>query len=101
MNKYHSKWHCPFQPCFICLKLKFREKNLKLEREYDDKIPEVLVGDPVRLHQIILNLLSNAVKFTHEGKITIGVRLLNEDEETVTIDFTVKDTGIGIARKQN
>ena len=69
-------------------------------KKYDSKIPEVLVGDPVRLHQIILNLVSNAVKFTNEGKITVSVRLLHEDEEKVTIEFTVTDTGIGIAENK-
>ena len=72
------------------------EKNLELVKEYDNKIPEVLVGDPMRLHQIILNLVSNAVKFTSKGKITVSVRLINEDEEKVTIEFAVTDTGIGI-----
>jgi PAS domain S-box-containing protein len=79
---------------------KIQEKNLKLVKEYDTKIPEVLVGDPVRLHQIILNLVSNAVKFTTTGQITIGVRLLNEDEENLTIEFSIMDTGIGIAENK-
>ena len=76
--------------------IKIQEKNLELVLNYDKKIPDVLVGDPVRLHQIILNLISNAVKFTTKGKITIKVHLLNEDEEKATIEFTVTDTGIGI-----
>ena len=76
---------------------KIQEKNLRLVKEYDDKIPEVLVGDPVRLHQIILNLISNAVKFTSKGEITVCIKLLNENEEKVTIQFSVSDTGIGIA----
>jgi PAS domain S-box-containing protein len=75
---------------------KIQEKNLELVIEYDNKIPRVLVGDPVRLHQIILNLVSNAVKFTTNGKITVKVCLLAEDEEKVTIEFTIADTGIGI-----
>ncbi len=75
---------------------KIQEKNLKLLKEYDDRIPEVLVGDPVRLHQIILNLVSNAVKFTANGKITVSVKLLDEDEKEASIEFAVKDTGIGI-----
>ena len=54
----------------------------------------------MRLHQIILNLVSNAVKFTTKGKITVSVRLLNEDEEKVTIEFAVTDTGIGIAENK-
>jgi PAS domain S-box-containing protein len=75
---------------------KIWEKNLLLIKEYDDKIPEVLLGDPVRLHQVILNLVSNAVKFTSKGKITVSVRLLSEDAEKVDIEFLVTDTGIGI-----
>ncbi len=75
---------------------KILEKNLKLEKQYDQRIPEVLVGDPVRLHQIILNLVSNAVKFTTEGKITVNVQMLEEDAEKTTIKFSVSDTGIGI-----
>ena len=76
---------------------KIQEKNLVLIKEYDNNIPEVLVGDPVRLHQIILNLVSNAVKFTTNGAITVSVNLLSEDEEKVAIQFAVTDTGIGIS----
>ncbi len=76
---------------------KIQEKNLRLIKKYDERIPKVLVGDPVRLHQIILNLVSNAIKFTIEGEITVSVNLLSEDDDHVTIEFVVKDTGIGIA----
>ncbi|MFC2111241.1 PAS domain S-box protein, partial [Bacteroidota bacterium] len=79
---------------------KIREKNLVLVKEYDRNIPKVLVGDPVRLHQIILNLLSNAVKFTNQGKITVRVQMLNEDENNVSIEFSVSDTGIGIIKSK-
>ena len=75
---------------------KIQEKNLQLIKKYDNRIPEVLLGDPVRLHQIILNLVSNAVKFTSEGSITVSVSLLNEDEKQATVEFAVADTGIGI-----
>ncbi|MBC7413193.1 MAG: response regulator, partial [Bacteroidia bacterium] len=75
---------------------KLQEKNLNLVSEYDLSIPEVLEGDPMRLRQIILNLISNAVKFSAKGKITLSVSLLKEDIENVTLEFAVKDTGIGI-----
>src|SRR3989339_168834 len=75
---------------------KIQEKNLELIKEYDCRIPEVLLGDPVRLHQIILNLVSNAVKFTNTGKITVSVNLLSEDKDQATIEFKISDTGIGI-----
>ena len=75
---------------------KIREKNLKLVKEYDDNIPSVLIGDPVRLHQIIMNLMSNAVKFTTNGNITVSAKMLSEDDKKVTVEFSVSDTGIGI-----
>jgi CheY-like chemotaxis protein len=79
--------------------IRLQEKNLTLEKDYDDRIPEFLVGDPVRLRQIILNLISNAVKFTETGGITLRVRLLSETGESVVVEFTVGDTGIGIAEE--
>jgi PAS domain S-box-containing protein len=77
---------------------KIQEKNLELEVDYDENIPEVLVGDSVRLHQIILNLVSNAVKFTSTGKITVKVKMLSENAEQVNIKFGISDTGIGVSK---
>jgi len=79
---------------------KIQEKNLQLVKEYDKNIPDVLIGDPVRLHQIILNLVSNAVKFTTKGEIKVSVNLLSEDAEKVTIEFAIADTGIGITENK-
>ncbi len=75
---------------------KIKEKNLVLTKEYDDSIPTILLGDPMRLRQIILNLMSNAVKFTKEGKINMRVHQLKEDAESITVEFALSDTGIGI-----
>jgi PAS domain S-box-containing protein len=76
---------------------KIQEKNLVLIKNYDSRIPDVLLGDSVRLHQVIMNLLSNAVKFTHKGSIEVSVELLAQNTEQVTIQFSVTDTGIGIS----
>ena len=76
--------------------LRIQEKNLQLIKVYDESIPKILIGDPIRLHQIILNLVSNALKFTNRGNIIVEVKLLSEDDEKVRIAFSVKDTGIGI-----
>lgn len=75
---------------------KIKEKNLKLQVNYDENIPEIIEGDSVRLHQIVLNLLSNAVKFTSKGKILVTVNIVAEDSENITIAFSISDTGIGI-----
>jgi PAS domain S-box-containing protein len=79
---------------------KIQEKNLELVKVYDDTIPEVMVGDPVRLHQIILNLVSNAVKFTSKGKIVVNIKMISEDEHKATVEFSVADTGIGISENK-
>ncbi|MFV8342135.1 ATP-binding protein [Flavobacterium sp. XS2P39] len=75
---------------------KMKEKNLELINEYDSNIPSNLMGDPMRLRQIILNLMSNAVKFTSAGKICIRVRLVEDNAEKATIEFMITDTGIGV-----
>lgn len=75
---------------------KIKEKNLNFELIYDSSIPKVLMGDPMRLRQIILNLMSNAVKFTKDGKIIMILRLLGTKGNSVTIEFLLSDTGIGI-----
>jgi two-component system sensor histidine kinase/response regulator len=73
------------------------EKDLDVELIIDKKIPSMLVGDQVRLGQVLNNLVSNAIKFTHFGKVTIRLDKQKLDHSRVTIKFTVTDTGIGIA----
>ena len=73
------------------------EKGLNLAYLIEDGTPEALVGDPVRVRQILVNLLTNAVKFTHQGEVFISVEGEAVDAETHRIRFSVKDTGIGIA----
>lgn len=84
--------------------LEFRaiEKKISLKFQIDASIPKIIIGDAIRLKQILLNLVENAVKFTKDGQIEISVTLLNETEQTVQLKFSVKDTGIGIpANKLN
>jgi len=78
--------------------IRIREKNLDFITYYDNKIPDFLLGDPVRLHQIIQNLLSNAIKFTKEGSVTFKTLLLKETKKIAKIRFSVIDTGIGIEK---
>ncbi len=78
---------------------KASEKGLEVQLTIDKTIPEYLFGDQVRLGQVLNNLLSNAVKFTHEGKVSIKLERETINDTSVTIKFTVADTGIGIAAK--
>ncbi|MFI5139636.1 MAG: PAS domain S-box protein [Sphingobacteriales bacterium] len=76
---------------------KASEKGLDVELIIDDTIPGYLMGDQIRLGQVLNNLLSNAVKFTHKGKVTVKLEKEALHTSNVAIKFTVADTGIGIA----
>jgi len=71
-------------------------KGLELLYESDRAIPEKIIGDPVRLNQIIFNLLSNAIKFTDKGYVKVKTRLIEDGKNAVVISLAVEDTGIGI-----
>lgn len=75
---------------------KAQEKGIRLKLMIDDDMPEAVVGDPVRLGQIITNLVSNGIKFTDRGRVTICATLVSTNELKTTVNFEVKDTGIGI-----
>lgn len=77
------------------IKIKAEKKNLGFEVSVDETLPDKLIGDDVRVTQIILNLLNNAVKYTHEGKVFLDVGGEKNDNETV-LRISVRDTGIGI-----
>ncbi len=80
--------------------IKTEDKNIELLFDIPADIPMALLGDPLRVGQILVNLGNNAVKFTDEGEVVIGIRLLEQDAETATLEFTVKDTGIGMTPEQ-
>jgi two-component system sensor histidine kinase/response regulator len=81
------------------LRIKVEEKGLALCINVNGKVPRYLVGDSLRLKQILLNLTTNAIKFTETGDIVIEVNLVTMEKEYVTLDFSVKDTGIGISQE--
>ncbi|MBA6373978.1 response regulator [Colwellia sp. BRX8-2] len=76
------------------------KKNISLNFLLDDSIPSHLIGDPLKIEQIIINLVSNAIKFTEHGSIDINTRLKRQNENNVIIELSVKDTGIGITPEQ-
>lgn len=81
------------------LRTKITSKNLELITYIDTTIPWKLLGDPVRIQQIILNLMTNAVKFTHKGEVFIEVGKLEEKKDKINLIVKVKDTGIGISEE--
>jgi PAS domain S-box-containing protein len=75
-------------------------KGLELLVDVDPAVPRLVRGDPMRLHQILVNLLSNAVKFTGRGEVMLAVEGRDFEHAAVTLDFLVRDTGIGIPSDQ-
>jgi signal transduction histidine kinase len=76
------------------------QNNNQVEVHISDEIPKSLNGNAVRLSQILMNLLGNAFKFTENGVITVDVRFISNIDGTVTLRFSIKDTGIGIAKEK-
>ncbi len=80
--------------------IKAEEKGLRLYFNRNPQIPDSLVGDPLRLGQVLINLVGNAVKFTERGEVQVNIELEEREEARVRLCFTVSDTGIGIEAEQ-
>jgi len=80
--------------------MKTEDKGLELLFNCQSDVPTSLVGDPLRLGQVLINLGNNAVKFTEQGEIVVGVDKVAGDEESVELHFWVKDSGIGMTPEQ-
>lgn len=78
------------------IQFRAEQKNLLFNLDVDEMLPFMLYGDGDRIQQVLLNLLSNAVKYTQSGGFTMTVRGEKTDEETILLEFSVEDTGIGI-----
>jgi PAS domain S-box-containing protein len=79
------------------LGLQAEEKGLTLQIEHDPNIPEIVLGDPHRMAQVMINLVGNAIKFTEKGGVSIKTKLISTQKEHAEVQIEVNDTGIGIA----
>lgn len=79
---------------------KIEEQQIEFALNKASDIPTFLIGDPIRLAQILLNLVNNAIKFTHEGEVSLSIRTVAKVNGISHIEFTVKDTGIGMTNDQ-
>jgi two-component system sensor histidine kinase/response regulator len=79
---------------------KCSEKNLELIFKLPTDLPHKLIGDPLRLSQILINYGNNAIKFTEKGEVIISADILEQDDETIFLKFNVSDTGIGLTSEQ-
>lgn len=77
--------------------IRLAAKDLRLDVEIDDRLPDDLIGDPRRLSQVLLNLLSNAIKFTEKGLVELKLKQVELLPQNVIVEFSVSDTGIGIS----
>jgi signal transduction histidine kinase len=76
------------------------DKGLPISKTIDDSIPEYLIGDPVRIRQVLMNFGGNAVKFTEKGQVSFDVKLIKSQRGSCTLKFSVTDTGPGITKKK-
>ncbi len=77
-----------------------RKKNLAFSIDISPDVPEKLMGDPLRVHQILSNLIGNAVKFTHQGQVQVSLHASEISEHALTLECKVVDTGIGMTKEQ-
>ena len=84
---------------YLCNTL-ITEKGVQLKSNIDPDIPDVLVGDPSKLTQVLLNLIGNAIKFVKTGEIRLEVQLKKQNRDSFLLEFLIVDTGIGIAEEQ-
>ncbi len=84
----------------IALKKTAEDRKNSLHFEYDESIPEKLIGDPLKLSQVLINLIGNSVKFTQNGEVTIRVQLNNSFKDKVNLKIEIEDTGVGISKKK-
>lgn len=75
-------------------------KGIDINFDTGETVPDTLIGDPLRLEQIICNLTTNAIKFTKSGEVNVAVRVAHETENSVKLHFSVTDTGIGLKKQQ-
>ena len=88
------------QTTFLLIESQAREKGLAVVCHVEPETPPCIVGDPLRLSEILTNLTSNAVKFTNEGEVSIDVRPIGQIQDRVRLQFTVRDTGIGMTPEE-
>jgi two-component system, sensor histidine kinase and response regulator len=82
------------------LAFRAHEKNLELACDIAQDVPEHLIGDPVRIRQILLNLVNNAIKFTGAGEVEVRVQHEQAEGDAIGLHFSIRDTGIGIATEK-
>src|SRR5213594_4236980 len=82
------------------LAVRAREKHLELTVDVPPDVPQMVRGDPTRVRQVLMNLIGNAIKFTEQGEVDVSASAVRRDRDQATVQFRVRDTGIGISEQQ-
>jgi len=85
---------------YATLFLKAKEKKLRFLINVDDQLPKLIIGDEIRLSQVLINILNNAIKFTHSGYVALDLKATEKTDTAITIQFVISDTGIGISSEK-
>lgn len=85
--------------CLNLFNSQAKSKGIELRKDFPIDLPKPLIGDPIRLRQVILNLLSNAVKFTHEGQVRVSITYTQPQKDMILLTASVIDSGVGISEE--
>lgn len=97
-NKTHYLFEVSLNDIANMLRIKAQEKKITLKTQFDNNLPRSIYADEKQISQILINLLGNAIKFTDHGRVLFRVDCLeSKEKDTVSIRFTIEDTGVGIA----
>ena len=84
----------------IALKKSADDRKNNLHLEFDESIPNKLMGDPLKLSQVLINLIGNSVKFTQNGDVVVRIKNIGQKQNKVTLHFEIEDNGVGISKKK-
>ncbi len=97
LDPHPFSWDSVLRDISVILSANIGEKSIELIFDIDPMVPPLLVGDAMRLHQVLLNLGSNATKFTERGEVVLAIKVVQLDQGAATLRFSIQDSGMGIA----
>lgn len=99
IEKIHFSPKQLFNEIYILEKFQAEQKNIAFSFELEKNMPDALIGDPLRIRQILLNIIGNAIKFTELGEVKFSVKSTTTEKEMVELKMKISDTGIGISKE--
>jgi signal transduction histidine kinase len=100
LDPIEFSFHQKLDEILKVMRFRASQKHVALDWHVSPRVPEILVGDPLRLRQILLNLVGNAIKFTDQGSVSVDVTVENETASTLLLHCAVADSGIGIPKEK-